>query len=61
MLGIGRDGLLQVAGPHVVDRLLLPGLDLAAVHSQLGRSQPEAEGAEAAAGVDRGQLPVIPD
>ena len=30
MLGIGGDRLLQVAGAHVVDGPLLPGLDLAA-------------------------------
>jgi len=61
MLGIGRDRLLQVAGAHVVDGPLLPGFDLATVDGQLGGAQPQAEGAEAAAGGDGGELPVIPN
>ena len=61
MLGIGGDRLLQVAGPHVVDGALLPGLDLPAVDGQLGGAQAEAEGAEAAAGGDGGELAVVAD
>ena len=61
MLGIGGDRLLQVAGAHVVDGPLLPGLDLPAVHGQLGGAQAEAEGAEAAAGGDGGELAVVAD
>jgi hypothetical protein len=33
MLGVGGDRLLQVAGAHVLDRLLFPCLDLAAIDS----------------------------
>src|SRR4030095_10485634 len=47
MLGIGWERLLQVAGAHVLDGALLPGLDLSAVDGQLRGAQPEAEGAEA--------------
>ncbi|HEX8134398.1 MAG TPA: hypothetical protein VF880_13335 [Actinomycetes bacterium] len=32
VLGVGGDRLLQVAGTHIVNRALLPGLDLPAVH-----------------------------
>ena len=35
--------------------------DLAPVHGQLGRTQPEAQGAEAAASLDGGELAVIAD
>ena len=59
MLGIGGNRLLQVAGAHVLDRLLLPGLDLPPVHGQLRGAQAEPEGAEAAAGLDRRELAVI--
>ena len=41
MLGIGGDGLLEVAGAHVVDRALLPGLDLPPVDGQLRGAQAE--------------------
>ena len=61
VLGIGGDRLLQVAGAHVVDRPLLPGLDLPAVDGQLGGAEAEAEGAEAAAGGDGGELAVVAD
>jgi hypothetical protein len=61
VLGVGRDGLLQVAGPHVVDRPLLPGLDLAAVDGQLGCAEAQPEGAEAAASGDGGELAVVAD
>ena len=61
MLGIGGDRLLQVAGAHVVDRPLLPGLDLPPVHGQLGGAQSEPEGAEAATGGDGGELAVVAD
>ena len=61
MLGVGGDRLLQVAGADVVDGPLLPGLDLPAVDGQLGGAQAEAEGAEAAAGLDGGELAVVAD
>jgi len=58
---VGGHRLLHQPTPHQVEGLAFPGLLLAAVLHQLRRSQAEAEGAEAAAGVDRRQLPVIPD
>ena len=69
--GLGVGGHHPVMGPVGSHRLLdqpradqlqglaFPGLLLAAVLDQLGGAQAEAEGAETAAGVDRGQLPVI--
>jgi hypothetical protein len=61
MLGIGRDRLLQVAGPHVLDRPLLPRFDLPAIHHKLGRTKAQAQGAKAAASLDRGELAVVTD
>jgi hypothetical protein len=61
MLGIGDNRPLQAPGPHVVDGLLLPGLDLAPVHGQLAGAEPEPQGAEAAAGGDGGELAVVAD
>jgi hypothetical protein len=51
------DGAVAV----VVDGALLPGFDLPAVHRQLRGAQPPPEGTEPAAGVDRGELPVVAD
>jgi hypothetical protein len=42
MLGIGGDRLLEVAGAHVIDGPLLPGLDLSAVDGQLAGAEAEA-------------------
>ena len=61
MLGIGGNRLLDVAGAHALDRLLFPGLDLAAVDGQLRGAQAQAQGAEAAASLDGGELAVIAD
>jgi hypothetical protein len=61
MLGVSGDRLLEVAGPHVVDGPLLPGLDLPAVDGQLGGTEAEAQGAEAATGGDGGELAVVAD
>jgi hypothetical protein len=61
VLGVGGDRLLEVAGADVVDCPLLPRLDLPAVHRQLGRAEAEAQGAEAAAGLDGGELAVVAD
>jgi hypothetical protein len=61
VLGVGGDRLLQVAGADVVDGALLPGLDLATVDGQLAGAQAQAEGAEAAAGLDGGELAVVAD
>src|SRR5437773_1139719 len=46
---------------HELDRVAFPGVQLPAVLGQLAGAEAEAEGAEAAAGVDRCQLPVIAD
>jgi hypothetical protein len=59
VLLVGAQGLVEVAVAQVLDRLLLPGLLLAAVLSQLARPQAQAQPAEAATGLDRGQLPVV--
>jgi hypothetical protein len=61
MLGIGGNRLLDAAGAHVLDRLLLPRLHLPPIDGQLAGAQPQAQGAEAIAGGDGGELPVIPD
>jgi hypothetical protein len=61
VLGVGGDRLLEDAGAHVVDRPLLPGLDLPAIDGQLAGAQAQAEGAETAAGGDGGELAVVAD
>jgi len=61
MLGIGGERLLQVASAHVIDRALLPDLDLATVDGQLRGAEAQAEGAEAAGGGDGGELAVVAD
>jgi hypothetical protein len=61
VLGIGGDRLLEVAGAHVINGALLPGLDLPAIDGEFAGAQPLAEGAEAAAGLDGGELPVVAD
>jgi hypothetical protein len=58
---VGGHRLLNQAATNEFEGLAFPGLLLAAVLSQLGGAEAEAEGAEAAAGVDRRQLPVIPN
>ena len=58
---VGGHGLLDQAGADQLQGLAFPGLVLAAVLGQLAGAEAETEGAEAAAGVDRGQLPVIAD
>ncbi len=57
---VDADRLVDLALAHELDRLALPGVQLPAVLHQLARAQPQAQGAEAAAGVDRRKLPVIP-
>jgi hypothetical protein len=61
VLGIGGDRLLEVASAHVINGALLPGLDLPAIDGEFAGAQPLAEGAEAAAGLDGGELPVVAD
>jgi hypothetical protein len=61
VLDVGGDGLFQVAGTDVVDRTLLPGLHLPPIDGQLAGAQAQAQGAEAAAGLDRGELAVVAD
>jgi hypothetical protein len=58
---VGDYRLLDQPAPDEVEGFAFPGLVLAAVLGQLRGAQSEAEGAEAAAGVDRRQLPVIAD
>src|SRR6266540_4051832 len=55
------DRLVHLALADQLDRLALPGVQLPPVLDQLARAQPHAQGAEAAARIDRRQLPVIPD
>jgi hypothetical protein len=58
---VGSHGLLDQPGADQVQGLAFPGLVLAAILDQLRGAEPEPQGAEAAARVDRGQLPVIAD
>jgi hypothetical protein len=58
---IGGHRLLHQPGTDQVQGFPFPGLLLAAVLDQLRGAEAEAEGAEAAAGIDGGQLPVIAD
>jgi hypothetical protein len=58
---VGGHRLLDQPAPDQVEGFAFPGLLLATILHQLGGAQPEAEGAEAAAGVDRGELPVVAD
>ena len=58
---VGGHRLLDQPGADQLEGFAFPGLLLAAVLDQLGGAEAEPEGAEAAAGVDRGQLPVIAD
>ena len=58
---VGGHRLLDQPRADQLQGLAFPGLLLAAVLDQLAGAQAEAEGAEATAGVDRGQLPVIAD
>ena len=61
VLGVGGDRLVEVAGAYVVDGLLLPAFDLPPVDSQLRGAEAEAQSAEAATGVDGGELAVVAD
>jgi hypothetical protein len=56
---VGGDRLLHQAGADQVEGFAFPGLLLAAVLRELGGAEAKPQGAEAAAGVDRRQLPVI--
>jgi hypothetical protein len=58
---VGAEGDVEVAVAEVLDRLPLPGFLLAAVLGQLAGAQPQPQAAEAAAGLDGGQLPVVAD
>ena len=58
---VGGHRLLHQPRSDQFQGLAFPGLLLAAVLDQLAGAEPKAEGAEAAAGVDRRQLPVIPN
>src|SRR5215218_198465 len=58
---IGRDGLVDQAGPDQLQGFAFPGLLLAPVLREFAGPQPHSESAEAAASIDRGQLPVIAD
>jgi hypothetical protein len=58
---VGGHRLLDQPGPDQLQGLAFPDLLLAPVLHELGGAEAEAEGAEAAAGVDGGQLPVITD
>ena len=61
MRAVGGHRLLDQPGADQLQGLAFPGLVLAAVLDQLAGAEAEPEGAEAAAGVDGGQLPVIAD
>jgi hypothetical protein len=58
---VGGHRLLHQPGPNQLQGLTFPGPVLATVLGQLRGAEAVAEGPEAAAGVDRRQLPVIPD
>ena len=61
MGAVGRDRLLPTPGAQVLDRLALPRVALPAVLGQLDGEPAASERAERAAGVDRGELPVVAD
>jgi hypothetical protein len=56
---VGGHRLLDQPRADQLEGFAFPGLVLPSVLGQLGGAEAEAEGAEAAAGVDRRQLPVI--
>jgi hypothetical protein len=58
---VGGHGLLHQPRADQLEGFAFPGLLLAAVLGQLAGADSEPEGAEAAPGVDRRQLPVITD
>jgi hypothetical protein len=58
---VGGHRLLDQPGADQLEGFAFPGLVLAPVLGRFRGAEPQAEGAEAAAGVDRRQLPVIPD
>ena len=57
----GSHRLLDQPTTDQLQGLAFPGLLLAPVLDQLRGAEAQAEGAEAATGVDRGQLPVVAD
>jgi hypothetical protein len=61
MSPVGGHRLLQQSTPDQLQGLTFPGLVLPPVYGQLAGAEAEPEGAEAAAGVDGGQLPVVAD
>ena len=61
MRPVGRNRLVDQPRADQLEGFAFPGLVLAAVLGELAGAEAEAEGAEAAAGVDGGQLPVIAD
>jgi hypothetical protein len=58
---VGGHRLLHQSRADQVQGFAFPGLVLPSVLNQLAGPEAEAQGAEAAAGVDRGQLPVVTD
>ena len=56
---VGSHRLLHQPTPDQLQGLTFPGLVLPPILGQLAGAEAKPEGAEAAAGVDRGQLPVI--
>jgi hypothetical protein len=58
---VGGHRLLDQAGADQLEGFAFPGLVLAAVLGELSCAEPQPQGAEAAAGVDRRQLPIISD
>jgi len=58
---VGGHRLVDQSGADQLQGLAFPGLLLASVLDQLAASQAQSQGAEATAGVNRHQLPVIAD
>jgi hypothetical protein len=56
---VGGHRLLHQPTPDELEGFAFPGLVLAAVLGEFAGAEAGAEGAEAAAGIDRRQLPVI--
>jgi hypothetical protein len=58
---VGSDGFLNQSGSDQLEGFAFPGLLLPPVLSQLRGAEAKPQGAEAAAGIDRRQLPIIAD
>jgi hypothetical protein len=58
---VGGDCLVDQPGADEFEGFAFPGVVLPPVLQKFGGAEAEAEGAEAAAGVDGGQLPVVAD